>query len=47
MFKNAVGVSDVLNEDCVFYANYLDINDFNGRRDLQLKIIDWHLSDNN
>lgn len=28
MFKNAVGVSDVLNEDCVFYANYLDINDF-------------------
>jgi hypothetical protein len=28
-------------------AYYLDINDFNGRRDLQLKIIDWHLSDNN
>ena len=28
MFKNAVGIAEVLNEDCAFYANYLDINDF-------------------
>lgn len=28
MFRNAVGASEVLNNDCVFYANYLDINDF-------------------
>mgnify|MGYP003575790679 CR=1 FL=1 len=28
MFKNAVGAAEVLNEDCIFYANYLDINDF-------------------
>ena len=28
MFKNAVGVAEVLNDDCIFYANYLDVNDF-------------------
>ena len=28
MFKNAVGIAEVLNKDCIFYANYLDINDF-------------------
>ncbi len=28
MFKNAVGAAEVLTDDCIFYANYLDINDF-------------------
>jgi single-stranded-DNA-specific exonuclease len=30
--------------DVIDLAYYLDINDFNGRRELQLKIIDWRLS---
>jgi len=28
IFKNAVGVSEILTEDCTFQANYLDILDF-------------------
>lgn len=30
--------------DVIDLAYYLDINDFNGRREVQLKIIDWRLS---
>lgn len=28
MFKNAVGISEILDEQCTFQANYLDIEDF-------------------
>lgn len=28
IFKNAVGVSEILTEDCTFQANYLDVEDF-------------------
>jgi hypothetical protein len=43
-FNSAVDCKDLRIGDNIDLAYYLDVNEFNGRRDVQLKIIDWRLS---
>jgi single-stranded-DNA-specific exonuclease len=43
-FKVAHKYAELEIGDVIDLAYYLDINDFNGRREVQLKIIDWRLS---
>jgi len=40
-FGSAKDYKDLKNGDQINLAYYLDINEFNGRKDVQLKIIDW------
>jgi len=40
-FNSSADYKDVRIGDNIDLAYYLDINDFNGRREVQLKIIDW------
>ena len=40
-FNSSVDYKDISIGDNIDLAYYLDINDFNGRREVQLKIIDW------
>ncbi|MDD3285279.1 MAG: single-stranded-DNA-specific exonuclease RecJ [Patescibacteria group bacterium] len=41
-FNAADNFNDLVIGDIIDLAYYLDINEFNGRREAQLKIIDWH-----
>lgn len=43
-FNNAAAFKDLRIGDVIDLAYYLDVNEFNGRREAQLKIIDWRLS---
>ena len=45
-FNCAPAFSDVKIGDVIDLAYYLDINAFNGRREVQLKIIDWRPAEN-
>ena len=44
-FGNAASFQELKPGQIIDLAYYLDINEFNGRREVQLKIIDWRLSE--
>ena len=44
-FSSAAAYQKLKIGDVINLAYYLDINEFNGRREVQLKIIDWQLSE--
>jgi len=43
-FSSAAAYQELKIGDVINLAYYLDINEFNGRREVQLKIIDWQLN---
>ena len=44
-FGNAASFQELKPGQIIDLAYYLDINEFHGRREVQLKIIDWRLSE--